>query len=380
MSEAEAKVESVAVEADPLFAAILEARRNMGSIGKSGYNEFDNYYYSTLGDYLDSIVPPCLEASLLVHFEEAELEFFQSTSAKMPNGVRAKVAGIVHHVPSGRERRWVQTGEAFDKGDKAIYKAITGGRKYLLQSIFNLYGEDDPERDSVPDDDRGTRTRGQRSDKRNGSSQSNNRPRGSDNQEAPQSEAQSQKGPNKYTWDQFKNSIDRAKNPDRLVTFIDKCGAMQQLIDDPELTQQVFDHAADVLKAKREAGTWSAEECDCLSKRLSHNYNALTLEHDAAKPPLTFETIAGQIDGILKSKSLCEYLERAEASEALLADIPLLKRLMEKAGESAYAKLQASKWTAQEVDDVEAVITRIKLKIEGTKPDTAGTQGELINE
>ena len=40
-------------------------------------------------------------------------------------------------------------GEGVDSGDKAPYKAITGGRKYALASLLGLATSDDPERDQV---------------------------------------------------------------------------------------------------------------------------------------------------------------------------------------------------------------------------------------
>lgn len=53
---------------------------------------------------------------------------------------------------SGEELSIVAWGEGQDHGDKAIYKAITGARKYGLACLFNLATSDDPERDARTDE------------------------------------------------------------------------------------------------------------------------------------------------------------------------------------------------------------------------------------
>ena len=52
------------------------------------------------------------------------------------------------HAESGE---WIEIdiiGEGYDRGDKAVYKAITGARKYGLACLFDLVTTDDPETDS----------------------------------------------------------------------------------------------------------------------------------------------------------------------------------------------------------------------------------------
>lgn len=131
--------------------ARLAARKEMGHIGKSGHNKFDNYDYSTLGDYLSAIEPPCQKHGLLITAEQTEVENFSTSSAKMPNGWRVTICTKLLHVATGETVEHIQLGEAYDKGDKGYFKAFTGARKYALQGLFNLYSEDDPEVDSVPD-------------------------------------------------------------------------------------------------------------------------------------------------------------------------------------------------------------------------------------
>lgn len=135
-----------------LMKAIHAARQDMPEIGKSGKNSFDNYTYSTLVDYLASVLKGTNKHNLVVWCEVLDVEYITTTSEKMKNGSRVKVEVTVYHTPSGQSKSILSVGEAWDKGDKAVYKAVTGARKYALQLLFNLYGEDDPEVDSVPDE------------------------------------------------------------------------------------------------------------------------------------------------------------------------------------------------------------------------------------
>jgi hypothetical protein len=49
---------------------------------------------------------------------------------------------------SGESIEYIGYGEGQDRADKALYKAITGGKKYLIANIFNVPTTDDPETDS----------------------------------------------------------------------------------------------------------------------------------------------------------------------------------------------------------------------------------------
>lgn len=351
---------SEAVKHENLVEALAAAQGEFGEIltNKTADAGKYSYPYADLGQVL-AVVRPVLSRHGLaiswIYRREAD---------------QAEVVTRLLH-PSG-ETLETSLPVFFDRTMQSLGSALTYAKRYGLVGLVGVVAEDD-------DDGKRAGTEGRPAEDRQ---QANGQKAKSTRQQRPAEQttepAEPEKKPQTFTLDQFKKTIDGCKNPDRLVTFIDKCGAMQQLIADQDLAQGVFDHAADVLRSHRESGTWEADACDFLSKRLGHNYNALAMEWEAAKPPLTFETIAAQIDGIIKSQGLCEYLTRAESSETLLSDIPLLKRLIEKAGQVAYARLQGGKWKATEVDEVEAIISRIKLKIDGTKPETSGTQGELI--
>lgn len=354
----------VAAEEDSIYSQLAKAQAEFLEIKKTKEGQIGNlkFHYAPLDEVYASTRPFLNKFGIFHNHVIEEVDQYNtrvSCALHYKSTTILPCTLIAHH-----------EGDAASKG-----KSITYMSRYTYQRAIGVIGEEDIDAQGLTDKPKPQQASGDGKQRRTEGGKKRQ------DQTAPKTEQPSTDAqPQSFTWEQFKNSIDRAKNPARLVTFVDKCGTMQQLIDDQELMQQVFDHAANVLKEKREAGTWSAEECEFLSKRLAHNYNALVMEHDAAKPPLTFETISGQIDGIIKPQGLVDYLERAESSEALLADITLTKRLIEKAGQTAYARLQGGKWNAADVDQVEAVLAKLKLKVEGAKPDTSGEQGELINE
>jgi hypothetical protein len=130
-----------------LLAAMREARNAMGEVAKSGRNDFDRYDYSTLRDYINGCEVGLAKHGLLLVVHGQEPTWFETGSEKMKQGVRVKIEGHLYHT-SGESMPCSAWGEAWDKGDKSLYKAVTGARKYLIASLFNIYTGDDPEIDS----------------------------------------------------------------------------------------------------------------------------------------------------------------------------------------------------------------------------------------
>lgn len=128
-----------------LLEALHVARGQMKPVKQSGRNNFDNYDYSTFGDYLDAYEQAINDAGLLLLVERIIPTFMRSPSDRMPTRCRVTITGRLWHAESGQSKFVEGEGDAFDKGDKALYKAITGARKYLVACLFDLYTDDDPE-------------------------------------------------------------------------------------------------------------------------------------------------------------------------------------------------------------------------------------------
>lgn len=120
-------------------------------VNKGGTNNYSKYQYARLGDVLEAIRPYLKEHALFIYqsHELVSCEFTQTEDANY------SVANVICTTTLGDtvtgETIMVHTpGNAWDKnGDKAMYKAITGSRKYGLTSLFGLdWDTIDPEDDS----------------------------------------------------------------------------------------------------------------------------------------------------------------------------------------------------------------------------------------
>lgn len=135
-----------------IIAAILSARTQMMEVTKSRKTEFgSSYKYATLEDYLDATIQPLLDNGLALICGVEEMTFAERITANktVHQVAYAKIKGTLHHI-SGESLEVIGYGEGQDVGDKSIYKAITGARKYLIAALFNIYTTDDPETGPQP--------------------------------------------------------------------------------------------------------------------------------------------------------------------------------------------------------------------------------------
>jgi len=133
-----------------IFRALAAVQARVKAAGKSGSNEYDHYSYAMLNDYCEVIRVPMAENGLALSVDIDKVE--RLTPRKTARGgeeqvVLVTVKGILMH-ESGESLSFTGYGEGQDRSDKAIYKAITGAKKYLIANIFNVPTADDPEKDS----------------------------------------------------------------------------------------------------------------------------------------------------------------------------------------------------------------------------------------
>lgn len=132
---------------DKVSASLVLARSAMRPVGKSGDNKFDKYRYAKLEDYVESTDFALNANGITVITEVVCVETMDVRTTKSGGNeypVRVKLTVRLLH-SSGQ---WIECdayGEGQDRGDKGIYKAITGGRKYALACVFGLVTTDDPE-------------------------------------------------------------------------------------------------------------------------------------------------------------------------------------------------------------------------------------------
>lgn len=128
-----------------LLKALQDVMGELGMVKKAGYNAFHKYKYALEADVIAEVRPAFIKHNLLL----------------IPS-VRDCIVQVIHdniltqatidyrliHTTSGEELQYTIVGQGMDKGDKGIYKALTGANKYALLKPLLLATGDDPENDN----------------------------------------------------------------------------------------------------------------------------------------------------------------------------------------------------------------------------------------
>lgn len=132
-----------------LATALVAMQKDLGMIAKSGENQFDKYTYANLEDYIAGTRVALKEHDFFLASSVeniTQLEDRTTQKGGKEHAVQVKVAIRLIH----KSGEWIEAtaiGEGQDRADKAVYKAITGARKYGIASLLGLATSDDPEAD-----------------------------------------------------------------------------------------------------------------------------------------------------------------------------------------------------------------------------------------
>ncbi len=126
---------------------LAEAASAVETVSKAGKNTQQNYNYATAEDVAAAATKALADAGLHVRIEFTQVESNQVTSRSGGSGMIATVHGaLIVSDGNGSELRLETMGSGSDyPGDKAIYKAMTGARKYGLIHLLDIPIGDDPE-------------------------------------------------------------------------------------------------------------------------------------------------------------------------------------------------------------------------------------------
>lgn len=123
-----------------------------GTLKREGSNTFDNYTYFSEAQYKKLFTEIFSEVGLEMTCDETSIVDIQGTD-KQRFGRRVTLKFTLSDIDTGYSEVSHSTGEGFDKGDKAIYKAKTGALKYWLADEWMVATGDDPETESPSDSD-----------------------------------------------------------------------------------------------------------------------------------------------------------------------------------------------------------------------------------
>lgn len=133
-----------------LAAKLAKIQGAMTRVEKRGHNTVQNYDFVREADVIDHVRPMLEEANLAVVFSNEPLsvsyEHRETADKKRQVWASLELRGTIIDGDTGAMLSYTMPGQAVDtNGDKAIYKAITGAKKYATMLGFNVATGDDPE-------------------------------------------------------------------------------------------------------------------------------------------------------------------------------------------------------------------------------------------
>lgn len=132
-----------------IAAAMCAIQAELKPIVKTGMNTQQNYKYAKFEDFVEHVRDILSQHDLFLVTTTSEpkrLEPRQTRNGNFQYVVEVRITVRIIH----KSGEWMEIdcyGEGQDTGDKAIYKAVTGGRKYALACLLGLSTTDDPEND-----------------------------------------------------------------------------------------------------------------------------------------------------------------------------------------------------------------------------------------
>ncbi len=134
---------------EKISPALVATQAGIRAAAKSGDNTFDRYTYAKLEDFFAAAKGELAANGLAIVISSQcvqHLESRQTKSGGQEYVAQVTIVGRLIHT-SGE---WIEVyghGLGQDRADKAIYKAFTGAKKYLLAGLLAIPTTDDPEAD-----------------------------------------------------------------------------------------------------------------------------------------------------------------------------------------------------------------------------------------
>jgi hypothetical protein len=153
------------IKAMPLVERMLHIQADLGRVPKHGRNEMQGYAYLRESDLVAEVVKVAFAYRVLVVFYQDTDETIINTELKTKKGDAATGTLVLQRYdlinidePADRLSTLLGTklasqGYSVDNGDKSLYKAKTGAKKYALTDAFMVSSGDDPELPGAGDGD-----------------------------------------------------------------------------------------------------------------------------------------------------------------------------------------------------------------------------------
>lgn len=123
---------------------ILAVMKEVGPIAKDARNEFHKYDYVSDAAVVRAMRDAMISNGLILVPSHVE----RRHNPTLTDLTELTVEYTLIDVDSGESIKSFAMGDGSDKGDKGIYKAMTGAEKYYLTKTFLIPTEDDPEKEA----------------------------------------------------------------------------------------------------------------------------------------------------------------------------------------------------------------------------------------
>jgi hypothetical protein len=133
-----------------IYEKLLEVQKEINVMPKKGRNDFNHYNYLMEAQVTCKIKELFDKYGIFFRYNSELIETREYTGAKGDTQfmVTVKIGYAFVDASTKEEVKGVGYGQGMDKGDKGIYKAITGAIKYIYMKTFNIPTGDDAEKDS----------------------------------------------------------------------------------------------------------------------------------------------------------------------------------------------------------------------------------------
>lgn len=149
------------VAAKGLAAKLAEIMGEVNRIPKRGHNDFHNYDYVMEADLTEAVREKLSSRGIALIpsvKERHRYEILNKDGIAGGSFDYVTIDFMLIDSESGETLTSTMVGSGYDKGDKGIYKAITGATKYWIYKTFLIPTGDDPESDTRTDRDAGERS------------------------------------------------------------------------------------------------------------------------------------------------------------------------------------------------------------------------------
>lgn len=138
-----------------VFQRVAAVSKEIGTIQKNGTNSFHGYDYATESDFVNGVKPLFDKYGLIMFLVTQEIlgvvpmmKGKDEYTGKFITTIRSTYRIVA--TDDANDYITVQTGgQGVDSGDKGVYKAITGAKKYAIANAFLIATGDDPEKDQL---------------------------------------------------------------------------------------------------------------------------------------------------------------------------------------------------------------------------------------